>query len=376
MRTLIADDQPDVLEALRLLLKNEGYRIEAVHSPSAVIESLKTQRYDLLLMDLNYARDTTSGEEGLDLLARIQAIDSTLPVVAMTAWGTIDLAVELMRCGVRDFVTKPWENKRLIETLRHQIELGQARRTQLRIQEEEIEDARKIERALLPKNIPQPAGCEISTDWRPARTLSGDYFDVLKLSERKTALCIADVIGKGMPAALLMANVQANVRAHVGGGATNAIEPREFSERLNRDVCANTAPGKFVTFFYSVLDTESKKLVYTNAGHIAPILLRRNDQVARLEQGGAVLGVFREWEYEQGEIHLSSGDRLLLFTDGVTDVMNANEVEFGEERLIRLALANSHLSATDLQETIIRAVDGFSAGSAQDDATLIVLSVA
>ena len=109
-RTLIADDQPDVLEALRLLLKGEGYQIEAVNSPSAVLDKLKSQPYDLLLMDLNYTRDTTSGQEGLDLLARIQDIDNTLPVVAMTAWGSVELAVEAMQHGVRDFVLKPWEN--------------------------------------------------------------------------------------------------------------------------------------------------------------------------------------------------------------------------------------------------------------------------
>lgn len=371
MRTLIADDQPDIVEALRLLLKGEGYQIDAVNSPSAVIESLRRRRYDLLLMDLNYTRDTTSGREGLDLLARIQAIDSTLPVVAMTAWGSIDLAVEMMRRGVRDFITKPWENRKLIETLRRQIEAGLARRTQLRIQNEELEDAREIERALLPRTIPQPAGFEISAAWHPARTLSGDYFDVLKLDACKTALCIADVAGKGMPAALLMAHMQANVRAL----AAQSLEPRQLSENLNRDLCANAASGKFVTFFYGVLQAESKKLTYTNAGHSPPILLRRNGDVERLEQGGAVLGVFREWQYEQAEIELGPGDRLLLFTDGVTEMIDANEVEFGEERLIGLARANSYLSAAELQKKITRAIAAFSAGSQQDDATLVVLSV-
>src|SRR5258708_23452169 len=123
-RTLIADDQPDVLEALRLLLKGEGYQTEAVTSPAAVIEAIKQRDFDLVLMDLNYARDTTSGSEGLDLLSRIRAVDSTLPVVVMTAWGSVDLAVEAMRRGVRDFVQKPWENSRLLNTLRTQIEMG------------------------------------------------------------------------------------------------------------------------------------------------------------------------------------------------------------------------------------------------------------
>src|SRR5215472_10147651 len=124
-RTLIADDQPDVIEALRLLLKREGYLIEAANSPRAVLERLESKDFDLLLMDLNYARDTTSGQEGLDLISRIHALDSTLPVVVMTAWGSIELAVEAMRRGVGDFVLKPWENSHLLSTLRKQIELGQ-----------------------------------------------------------------------------------------------------------------------------------------------------------------------------------------------------------------------------------------------------------
>lgn len=135
-RILIADDQRDVLEALRLLLKGEGYRTEAVTSPAGVQQALEAQDYDLLLMDLNYARDTTSGHEGLDLLSRVQAVDNTLPVVVMTAWGSVEVAVEAMRRGARDFVQKPWENARLLTILRTQIELGQALRKGQRLEAE------------------------------------------------------------------------------------------------------------------------------------------------------------------------------------------------------------------------------------------------
>ena len=127
-RVLIADDQPDVLVSLRLLLKGEGYRIETASSPSGVLAALDTQDFDVLLVDLNYARDTTSGQEGLDLVTRIQALDSTLPVVVMTAWGSVELAVQAMRRGARDFVQKPWENERLLAILRTQVELGRALR--------------------------------------------------------------------------------------------------------------------------------------------------------------------------------------------------------------------------------------------------------
>src|SRR5258706_1657920 len=128
-RILIADDQPDVLEALRLLLKSEGYATEAVKSPAAVIKAVEANDYLLVLMDLNYARDTTSGQEGLDLLQKLQAIDGALPVVVMTAWASVDVAVEAMRRGARDFVTKPWDNPRLLAIVRNQIDLGSAQPT-------------------------------------------------------------------------------------------------------------------------------------------------------------------------------------------------------------------------------------------------------
>src|SRR5215472_9321345 len=135
-RVLVADDQRDVLEALRLLLKSEGIESETVSSPAAVISALDRKDYDAVLIDLNYARDTTSGAEGLDLLTRLRDIDESLPVIVMTAWGTVDLAVEAMRRGARDFVQKPWENARLLTTLRSQIALGRALRRGQRLEAE------------------------------------------------------------------------------------------------------------------------------------------------------------------------------------------------------------------------------------------------
>ena len=135
-RVLLADDLPDVREALRLLLKGEGFETQAVSSPAELIATLETREFDAILMDLNYARDTTSGEEGLDLLGRIQAMDSALPVIVMTAWGSVELAVEAMRRGARDFIQKPWENARLLSILRTQIELRQALRREIRLEAE------------------------------------------------------------------------------------------------------------------------------------------------------------------------------------------------------------------------------------------------
>src|SRR5437868_5923521 len=135
-RVLIADDQPDVREALRLLFKGEGYRTETVGNPHAALSAIESQEFDIALLDLNYARDTTSGREGLDLLSEIQAVDSTLPIVVMTAWGSVELAVEAMRRGARDFIQKPWENARLLSIVRTQVELSRALRQAQRLEAE------------------------------------------------------------------------------------------------------------------------------------------------------------------------------------------------------------------------------------------------
>src|SRR4030081_2829851 len=135
-RVLIADDQADVLEALRLLLKGEGDRIEAAGSPAAILEAVDADEFDAVLMDLNYARDTTSGQEGLDLLSQLRSHDATLPIVVMTAWGSVEVAVEAMRRGARDFVQKPWENARLLSIVRTQVELARALRRQQKLEAE------------------------------------------------------------------------------------------------------------------------------------------------------------------------------------------------------------------------------------------------
>src|SRR5688572_7924649 len=135
-RILVADDQPHVIEALRLLLKSEGYATESAKSPAAVLKAVQANDYALVLMDLNYARDTTSGQEGIELLPKLQAIDAALPIVVMTAWASVELAVEAMRRGARDFVTKPWDNPRLLAIVRNQIELGSAQRAYRRLEQE------------------------------------------------------------------------------------------------------------------------------------------------------------------------------------------------------------------------------------------------
>jgi phosphoserine phosphatase RsbU/P len=368
-RTLIADDQPDVLEALRLLLKREGYQIDSASSPKAVIESLAARDYDVLLMDLNYALDTTSGQEGLDLLERIRKLDNTLPVVVMTAWGSIPLAVEAMRRGARDFVEKPWENEQLLEKLRRHIA---ARGTERGREREEVEDAAAVQRNLLPRDIPPLPGFEISVTWQPARAVGGDYVDFLKLGADRLAVGVADVIGKGVGAALLMSNVQAAVRSL----AAHSRGTDDLAGRVNRVMAGNTGAGKYITFFYGVIDAARRTFAYTNAGHNAPVLVRASGECLRLEEGGAVLGVFPHWEYGAAEVRLAPGDRLVLFTDGVTETQDAAGEDFGDQRLVELIRANRTLDAGALRRKIMAELAGHGGECFEDDVTLVVVAVA
>jgi phosphoserine phosphatase RsbU/P len=370
-RILIADDQPDLIDALKLLLKGQGIETDAVTSPDAAIAALESRAFDLLLMDLNYTGDTTSGREGIDLLSRVQALDHLLPVVVMTGWGSVDIAVEAMRRGVRDFVQKPWDNAQLLATLRSEIDEGRARRQRDASDRRELAEALKIQQRLLPQQVPQIDGCELAASWQPASGVGGDCFDALRFGDSRLALSIADVVGKGIPAALLMSNLQAAVRAF----ASDAVEPRDLCHQVNRILCGNIAEGRFISFFYCLVDAAAGTLVYTNAGHYFPMLVRADGTSARLEVGGPVLGVLPDAEYGQAHVALAPGDRLVLFTDGLTEARSEDDEEFGEQRLLDAALEHRSCSAPALQARLSDRVASFTAGRMHDDATLIVLAV-
>jgi len=376
------------LDALRLLLKAHGYQIETVNAPAGLLAAMAGGKFDLLLMDLNYARDTTSGREGLDVLSRLKELEDAPPVVVMTGWATVGLAVEAMQYGVSDFVEKPWSNTRLLEILQKQTELGRERRESrkraaeearareeallhLQEQEREIAEARAIQEKLLPREIPQAAGYELAGAWQSARIVGGDYFDILSLEEETLGICIADVAGKGMPAALLMSNLQAAVR----GLASPSLAPNLLCARLNTLVYRNTATDRFITFFYAQLDGAARRLTYANAGHNAPFVMHRDGTHERLHAGGGVLGVFEGQNYALGAVQLQPGDRVVLFTDGVTETCGPAEEEFGEVRLLGLLAEHRTLSAHKLQEKILAAAAEFNCGHWTDDATLVTVAV-
>jgi sigma-B regulation protein RsbU (phosphoserine phosphatase) len=261
------------------------------------------------------------------------------------------------------------DDRKFIANVSEQIALGI---DNLSIGDEvrEYERALQIQRALLPSSMPRIEGFDIEAMWKPARTVSGDYFDVIPI-DATLAMCIGDVAGKGMPAALLMANLQAAVKASIRDGHS----PSEICARVSNVVCSTLQSGAFVTFFLGLLDTRTMTLRYTNAGHNPPVLLRRGGEVIRLQEGGpAFARLMREASYTTREVQLERGDTVFLFTDGVTEARNPGEEEFGEERMLA-ALRAAKGSSNAIVRELVDQVRDFSHGVVFDDITVVCLRV-
>ena len=261
--------------------------------------------------------------------------------------------------------------RRRLESRNRQLEdKVEAKSCVLQLQLEDFERAREIQQALMPTHLPQIQGCDLAASCQPARMVGGDYFDAIRLGDARVAIAIGDVSGKGMAAALLMSNLQAIVRAFAPGG----LAPHELCSRANRLIAGNVAPGKYITFFYAVIDTARMTLEYCNAGHNPPILRRRDGTLERLGEGGPVLGVLPGATYAAGTAELRSGDCLVLYTDGISEAFNAADEEFGEARLI-LPLKEPGDSSEERRQRIMVAATEFSNNNFHDDATLMIVSM-
>ncbi|HEV8415192.1 MAG TPA: SpoIIE family protein phosphatase [Bryobacteraceae bacterium] len=361
-RVLVCDDQPDVLHAMKLLLKGQGYEAVTVNSPRALLREARSGQFDLILADLNYTRDTTSGEEGLDLLAGLESQGNTAPVIVMTAWGSIDLAVEAMRRGACDFVQKPWDNERVLAAIRKQAASERGRRSELEI-------AAAVQQKLFPRSAPRLRTIDYAGHCVAAQGVGGDYYDFLDLGEN-LGFVLADVSGKGVPAALLMANLQACFRTQAASGVQR---PAELSAAVHRHFYSSTGSDRFATLFFGSYDDRTRRMRYVNCGHCAPLHLRSGGELRKLEPTGAVLGAFEEWNCAEDEISLDAGDTLLLYSDGVTEATNSSGDEFGEYRLARLLRERRSRTADDLVRDVVNAVAAYSGGSRMDDITVVAI---
>jgi sigma-B regulation protein RsbU (phosphoserine phosphatase) len=238
----------------------------------------------------------------------------------------------------------------------------------------ELEIAREVQEHLFPQRLPSVPDLDYCGRCRPAREVGGDYYDFLELPEGRLGIAIGDVSGKGIGAAMMMASLEASLRALASVGHDLA----ELMERVNSLVYAASSANRYATLFYAAYDPQTHRLSYVNAGHNPPVILRKLAaacQVFRLEMGGPVIGLLQQC-YQQGSFHLESGDVVVLFTDGVSESMNAADEEWGEDRLIEFAKTCHGRPAFEVMTQILAAAEQFASGAPQhDDMTLVVLRV-
>ncbi len=362
-RALICDDQADVLEALRLLLKPHGWCTVAVDSPQALLRTVRSEIFDLILLDLNYTRDTTSGVEGIELLSALEAEGITTPVMVMTGWGSFEVAVEAMRRGACDFIQKPWDDERLVAAIHKQAESERRRKSELEI-------AAHVQQKLFPRKLRALRTLDYAGQCVPAREVGGDYYDFLDIVEDALGFALADVSGKGVPAALLMANLQASFRNQPPGAL---LQPARVLETVNRHFYNSTEASRFATLFFGVYDDRTRRLRYVNCAHPAPLLLRGSGEVERLAPTATVLGAFPQWTCAEARLDLHPHDTLVLYSDGVTEAGIDRGEEFGEERLIAALRANQRQPAGALVQSVVDAVSSFSGASRFDDVTVVAI---
>jgi sigma-B regulation protein RsbU (phosphoserine phosphatase) len=279
----------------------------------------------------------------------------------MTAWGNVELAVEAMRRGATDFVQKPWDNARLLETIQKQSK----RRART-----ELELARHVQQKLFPQRSVQLKTLDYAGQCLPAREVSGDYYDFLDLGNSCLGFVLADVSGKGIAAALLMANLQACFRSQSELALTN---PVALVGSINKLFFDSTPVEHYATMFFGVYNDTTRTLTYVNGGHLPPMLLRAGGELERLEPTGTVIGMFRDWHSDQQRIQVGAGDTLVMFSDGVTEAGTENDQEYGELRLLSILQTGRHDKISRTVDRIVDSVHAFSSGRQSDDLTVVAL---
>jgi len=236
--------------------------------------------------------------------------------------------------------------------------------------QEEVRLAAQIQRNLLPQSPPSIDGYRIAGINIPAQAVGGDYFDFIPISEDRWAICIGDVSGKGLPASLLMSNLQATLR----GQTLLDVPPSECLRRANRLLFQSTSPEKFATLFYGILDARRHTLLFSNAGHDQPFVIQGKGVKQRLTTGGIPLGMFEDFVFEEETITLDPGDMIVMCSDGIAEAMNAGEEPFGEERLSSVLVQHDHLPPEEVIRTTVDAAKEFTASTPQsDDMTIVVI---
>jgi sigma-B regulation protein RsbU (phosphoserine phosphatase) len=358
---LIYDPRSVLSHALHLTLKNEGYLAVTVDSPSAMLELARTSGFDLILADLDSPPDTSPEPEEVDLLAALEAQGNLTPVVAMAALGDFDLLGEALRRGACDFILRPWEDAEVLAVVRKRARSERHR-------ESELEVAASVQQRLLPSAGPalqtlEYAGCCVA-----AQGIGGDYYDFLEAGPGRVGFLLCDVSGKGVPAALLMANLHACFRSR---SPEELASSASLLANVNRHFWASTAADRFATLFLGIYDDATRRLQYVNCGHCPPLLLRTGGEIEELAPTATLLGAFADWECRQDEVTIEPGDSLAIYSDGVTEAVSLTGELFGEDRLA--GLLREPQPATEFVGGVANAVFEFCGGILTDDVTIVAL---
>jgi phosphoserine phosphatase RsbU/P len=368
-KVLVVDDQADVREALRLLLKGAGYSIQMADCPDTAIAAAMEGDQQLIVIDMNYAYDTTSGREGIALLDHLRSLKPGVPVIAMTGWSTIELAVEAMQHGACDFITKPWDTRHLLEVFEKHLSVEGRKRTLASSFNNELAIARRVQTRLLPPACFATRELEIDCAFVPAGEVGGDLYDFFEIESGGVGFLLGDVCGKGLGAALLVANLQATIR----GQRDLAGHPARLLERINRLFFHSTRPEHFATLFFGFYEPATNVLRYVNCGHPPPVLLRASGGADMLEPTAMVLGAFENTIVEEGATPFLPGDRLLVFSDGFAEAgmtAGSDNDDWALDTIRLLARTRCERFAGRLAATAT------SAGEQADDITVMEVRVA
>lgn len=359
---LVVDDQADVREALRLMLKSAGYAIQMADSPEGAITTAAACDPDLILIDMNYAHDTTSGQEGLALLDRLRALRPDVPVIAMTGWSTIELAVQAMQHGACDFVTKPWDVGHLLEMFEKHLGSDRQSAGNGRAHSTDLALARRIQRRLLPPQSLAAASLQFDCAFLPFGDVGGDLYDFFEIEPGKVGFLLGDVCGKGLGAALLVATLQATIRSQL----ELARNPAVLLARVNQQFFKATRPEHFATLFFGVYEANIRQIRYVNCGHPSAVLLNQDGSFELLEPNGMILGAFEQSHFEERAIDFEPGSRLILFSDGFSEAgVSDDGEEWTLDAILTLASNDSEKLAAALAAAAI------SRGEQDDDITVM-----
>jgi sigma-B regulation protein RsbU (phosphoserine phosphatase) len=372
-RILIVDDEPLIIDYLEQELEDLDCSTISARNGQEALERVADGAPDVILLDIMMPE-----MDGFQMLEHLKASRTwrDIPVIVISALDDMDSVVRGLQMGAEDYLSKPIEPMLLKARIGACIEKKQLRDREVSYLQqinEELALAWKIQVGFLPDPLPEIPGWQLAATLKPSRQTSGDFYDLIPLPNGRLGVLIADVIDKGMGAALFMVLSRTVIRTHA---AQYHTQPDSVLEATNRRLLADIDTNQFVTVFYGILDPADGTLTYCNAGHNPPFLLsaQAGDAVQVLRRTGIPLGVFGDTNWEQRVVQLAPGDMLILYTDGLTEVENPQEEFFGEERLLEVAQANLGRSAREVQDALMAEVHEFVGDAPQlDDITLMVL---